>query len=252
MEIKDFIDNYLKWLKSEIKVQKIGEFYEITTPFLDPDNDAIQIYIKFDGKRVYFSDDGYTLHRLEAMGITFKGQRKKQLNDIILQYGVRQHGFELTAECSENDSPQKKHTFIQAILRINDLYVTSRNRVQSLFIDDINDYFDKNEIYCAPNIQLSGKSGFSHSYDFLIQRSKNKPERIVKALNIANQTNMGSILFSWEDTKTARPYESKLIVIVNDRNKVQDGVLDGFRNYDVTTILWSLKDEHENLNILSA
>jgi hypothetical protein len=252
MEIKDFIDNYLKWLKSELKVQKMGEFYEITTPFLDPDNDSIQIYVKFVGKRVFFSDDGYTLHRLESMGITFTGKRKKQLSDIIMQYGVKQNGFELTAECAERDAPQRKHMFIQAILRINDLYVTSRNHVQSLFIDDINEFFDKNEIYCAPNIQLSGRSGFTHSYDFLIQRSKDKPERLVKALNIANQTNMGSILFSWEDTKSVRPYESKLIVIINDRNKVQNGVLDGFSNYDVTTILWNHKDEQENLNILSA
>ena len=39
MNIQDYINDYAEWLKSEITFSKIGEYYEINTPFLDNDND---------------------------------------------------------------------------------------------------------------------------------------------------------------------------------------------------------------------
>lgn len=39
MEIKQLIDDYIHWLKKEITFEKIGEYYEITTPFLNSAND---------------------------------------------------------------------------------------------------------------------------------------------------------------------------------------------------------------------
>ena len=46
MDIQSLLDNYINWLKSEITFSQIGEYYEITTPFLDPSNDYLQIYVK--------------------------------------------------------------------------------------------------------------------------------------------------------------------------------------------------------------
>ena len=44
LDIQKLIDEYAVWLKSEITFEKIGEYYEITTPYLDIDNDYLQIY----------------------------------------------------------------------------------------------------------------------------------------------------------------------------------------------------------------
>lgn len=48
MEIKQLIDDYIHWLKKEITFEKIGEYYEITTPFLNSANDFIQIYVRIE------------------------------------------------------------------------------------------------------------------------------------------------------------------------------------------------------------
>ena len=48
MDIQKLIDEYAMWLKSEITFEKIGEYYEITTPYLDIDNDYLQIYVRQD------------------------------------------------------------------------------------------------------------------------------------------------------------------------------------------------------------
>ncbi len=38
MDIQKLIDDDTSWLKSEITLEKIGEYYEITTPYLDNAN----------------------------------------------------------------------------------------------------------------------------------------------------------------------------------------------------------------------
>ena len=45
MDIQKLINDYTQWLKSEITFSKIGEYYEITTPYLDNANDYLQIYV---------------------------------------------------------------------------------------------------------------------------------------------------------------------------------------------------------------
>ena len=53
MDIQKFIDEYISWLKSEITYSEIGEYCEINTPFLDNNNDYLQIYVKQEGNEIY-------------------------------------------------------------------------------------------------------------------------------------------------------------------------------------------------------
>ena len=41
MDIQKLIDDYATWLKQEITFEKVGEYYEITTPYLDKDHPKI-------------------------------------------------------------------------------------------------------------------------------------------------------------------------------------------------------------------
>ena len=42
MSIQKLIDTYAHWLKEEIVFKKMGEFYEITTPFYNNANDSFR------------------------------------------------------------------------------------------------------------------------------------------------------------------------------------------------------------------
>jgi hypothetical protein len=44
--MKNLIDDYLKWLRQKIIINPVGEWFEITTPFLNRHNDYIQVYAK--------------------------------------------------------------------------------------------------------------------------------------------------------------------------------------------------------------
>lgn len=252
MDINKYLDEYVTWLRSEITFSEIGEYYEINSPFLDNDNDYIQIYVKMEDNHIYFTDDGYTINRLEMTGFPFTPNRKKQLISILQQYGVSLDGMELTLKASAKEFPQKKHAFIQCILKVNDLCIVSKSRVTSYFLDDIKDYLHEKEIYPVMKVQFTGKSGFSHNYDFVISQTRTKPERLCVAINNPTKTSMSNVLFAWNDTKQVRDDESSLVVLLNDDNAIARGIEEGFNNYDVKTIRWSARDLPENLEMLSA
>ena len=252
MDIQKLINDYTDWLKSEITFEKIGEYYEITTPYLDSANDYLQLYVKQEDNQILFTDDSMTINNLKMHGITLTKNRKIQLQRILYQYGVQLDGDELIAKVPINNFPQKKHLFIQAMLRIDDMFSLSKTRVSSLFLDDVQEFFAEKEIYCTDNVQFMGKSGFSHNYDFLIQRSKTKPERLCQAVNNPNKTAMSNILFAWNDTKLVRGNNSQLIVILNDQNSIGKGIEEAFITYETKVILWSNRNNPNNIELLSA
>lgn len=71
MEIKQLIDDYIHWLKKEITFEKIGEYYEITTPFLNSANDFIQIYVRIDKDTIFFTYDMYMVTRNKTTSYFF-------------------------------------------------------------------------------------------------------------------------------------------------------------------------------------
>lgn len=252
MDIQKLIDEYALWLKSEISFERVDEYYEITTPYLDNANDYLQIYVRQDGDEIFFTDDGATIQGLKMAGYQFTKSRKLHLNRILSQYGVQLNGDELTAKAPIRGFAQKKHLLIQAMLRVDDMFVISKSKVSSFFLDDIQEFFEEREIFYADNVQFTGTSGFSHNYDFLLQRTKTRPERLCQAVNIPSKSNMSNILFAWSDTKPARKNGSQLIVILNDQNVIARGVEDAFLNYDAKVIRWTERGKAENLALLSA
>lgn len=81
----------------------MGEYYEITTPFLDTHNDYFQLYVRQEGDTIFFSDDGQTLSSLTMSGFQLTSNRKKQLQSILSQYGVKLDKNELIAAASIHD-----------------------------------------------------------------------------------------------------------------------------------------------------
>ena len=252
MDIDKYINDYISWLRSEIKFAKIGEYYEITSPYLDNNNDYIQIYVKQEKQTIFFSDDGYTLNNLKSHGLELTKSRKQQLYNILIQFGVEIKGNELVTKSSPHEFPVKKHMFIQAIMHINDMYLTLRTKNISYFIDDIQAYFADNDIFYTDNAKFTGRSGFTHNYDFIFQRTKNKPERFCLAINNPTKQIAGNTIFAWNDTKFTRKKDSSLIVLLNDTNSISESIIDGFSTYDIETAKWSNRNTESFRELFSA
>ena len=88
----DFSKQYLEWLKQNIEQYQVRDsIFRITLPFLDRNNDCVEVYIVDNGDGTYqITDDGATINDLEFSGfdIETSERRKKILNSIIAAYGI--------------------------------------------------------------------------------------------------------------------------------------------------------------------
>ena len=255
MEIQQMINNYTAWLKKEITTAAFGEYVEITTPYLDRFNDYMQIYIKQneDGS-ITMTDDGYIIGSLISSGMAFRkgANRQKMLDKISKNFGVSIANEEITTTATIHNFPQKKHMMVQAMLAVDDMFIASPENVAELFLEDIETYFLANDIFYSKDFSLLGKTGALYTYDFHLQRTKNKPERFCKGFNKLNQSKRDLTLFNWIDTQDKRGNTSELIVLYNDDNSVANEVLTGFDNYGIRTVPFSKRQEPSILNIFAA
>lgn len=245
-------EEYINWLEDEIKFEKIDEYIEITSPFLDRYNDYLQIYAKIEkDNEIFLTDDSYTINNLKMSGIDINSPKRKQLlNNFLNKYRVKLDNDSLVIKAGIEDFPQKILFLMQAMLNVDDMFMLSQNKVASIFLDDIKNFLDGKEIFYSENVNFIGKSGFFYSYDYLIQRTKNKPERLCKAINNPNKQNFQSTMFMWNDTKETRNADSQLIVFLNDENRIDPSIIEGFKNYEVNAVPWSKREKY--LELLTA
>jgi hypothetical protein len=52
------------------------------------------------------------------------------------------------------------------------------------------------------------------------------------------------LVFKWQDTRENRANDSKLFALLNDAERsVSATMIDAFRNYELTPVLWSERDK---------
>lgn len=244
---------YVDWLNEEIKLNKLNNNYiEITSPLLDINNDYQQVYVNISNpNELCISDDGYTINNLYMLGIDIKtGKRKELLNQILKKFGVHFVNNEILVYCNSHDFAQKLFLLSQAMSKIEDMFMLSKNKVASFFQEDVKNYLNKHEIYYSQDVNFIGKSGLLHSYDFLFQKTKTKHERLCQTINNPDMQSFKNCAFSWNDTKDKRDKNSEFIVLLNDKKSISQNVLNAFNNYDIKTILWSQIDK--NIDLLTA
>ncbi|MDA0832957.1 MAG: DUF1829 domain-containing protein [Planctomycetota bacterium] len=241
----DLISSYLSWLRQKMGVVAIGDTLEITTPFLDRHNDHIQVFVTPTESGLRLTDDGYILSDLRSSGCEVDTpNRKKILESILNGFGVSEVAGELALETSREKFPQKKHALLQAMLAVNDMFMTSRHRVATLFLEDVATFLDQNEIRYSPNVEFTGKSGFIHKFDFLIPKSPKRPERLVRAINHPSKDSVTSLLFNWTDIKDVRSQNSRFYVVLNDaEKKVSPDLIKAFEEYDINVIEWTKRQK---------
>lgn len=244
-EVQRLLDDYLAWLRDKTSLRQIDEWVEITTPYLDRHNDYIQIYAgKVNGGFV-LTDDGYTIDDLEQCGCKLESSKRQDLLKMTLNgFGVQLHDNALEVHASHDNFALRKHNLVQAILAVNDMFYLAMPMVASLFYEDVVAWLDLYEVRYTPKVKFTGKSGYDHLFDFVIPKSRCKPERILQAINRPNRETAQAVAFSWIDTKEVRPMDSKAYALLNDSEQaLSTGVIDALRNYDVQPIPWSKRDD---------
>jgi hypothetical protein len=244
-DIEKLLNDYRAWLKDKTTLREVnGSWVEITTPYLDRHNDALQLYARAENGGYVLTDDSYTIHDLEASGCNLNTEKRQDLLKMTLNgFGVRINNEALEVHASAENFPMRKHNLIQAILAVNDLFYLAQPFVASLFFEDVVAWLDQNDIRYTPKVKFTGISGFDHLFDFVIPKSPRKqPERIVQAIRNPSRDSAQAFLYAWSDTREVRPPESRAYAVLNDEEQTIPGaILDAFRNYKIQPVPWSTR-----------
>ena len=245
-EVRGLLDQYAQWLRDKSVLREVNERYvEITTPYLDRHNDYTQIYVGRDNGGFVLTDGGETIQDLRASGCDLETSKRRDLLTASLNgFGIRREGDALTVKATAQDFSLRKHNLVQAILAVNDLFYLAVPVIASLFLEDVTAWLELHDIRFTPNLKFTGRSGYDHTFDFVVPASRRAPERLIRAVNRPSRDLAESLAFSWVDTKEVRPTASKFYTFLNDENRIPPtSIADALRSYDIVPVLWSRRDD---------
>ncbi len=244
-EIKNLIDEYYAWLKDKTVLNQIDQWVEITTPYLDRHNDYLQIYAKESNGGFVLTDDGYTIEDLAHSGCNLESPKRQDLLQMTLNgFGVQIDGRALQVNASAENFAMRKHNLLQAMLAVNDMFYMAAPTVANIFYEDVEAWLDRHDIRHTPKVKFTGRTGFDHLFDFVIPKSRQKPERLIQTVNRPSRSNAQAVVLSWIDTKEVRTSGSIVYALLNDsEKKVDHTVMAALRIYDVKPVVWSQRED---------
>jgi hypothetical protein len=245
-EIRLLLDQYSRWLRDKSVLRELDDRYvEITTPYLDRHNDYAQIYVRRDNGGFLLTDGAETIEDLRSSGCDLETKKRKDLLVATLNgFGVQRDGDALVVKATSQNFSLRKHNLVQAILAVNDMFYLAVPVVASLFLEDVTAWLELHEIRYTPNVKFTGRSGYDHTFDFVVPASHRAPERLLKAINKPSRDIAEALAFSWVDTKEVRPTTSRFYAFLNDEDRTPSrSILDALRTYDIIPIAWGNRDE---------
>lgn len=243
-DIERLLHDYRTWLKDKMTLREVnGSWVEITTPYLDRHNDMLQIYARSENGGFILSDDSHIIHDLESSGCSLDTEKRKDLLAMTLNgFGVKLNQKAIEVHATSENFPLRKHNLIQAMLAVNDLFYLAKPFVDSLFFEDVVSWLDANDIRYIPKVKLPGTSGYDQSFDFVIPKFRDQPERIVEAITRPTRQTAQSLIHKWNDTRPVRSPGSRAYAVLNDvEQRVPATVLDALRNYEIEPVPWSTR-----------
>jgi hypothetical protein len=245
-DIRALMDEYSRWLRDKSILREVGDQYvEITTPYLNRHNDYTQVYVRRTDGGFLLTDDGETIADLRASGCDLETKKRKDLLAATVNgFGVQREGDALVVRTTSQNFPLRKHNLVQAILAVNDLFYLAIPIVASLFLEDVTAWLHLHEIRFTPNVKFTGKSGYDHTFDFVVPASRQASERLIRAVTRPSRDIAEALAFAWIDTREVRPPESKFYALLNDEDHVPLApVVDALRSYEIIAVPWSNRDQ---------
>ena len=238
----NFKTEYLNWIRENMEVvSSASGVIRLTAPFLDADNDFVEFYIRHDGDTLILSDAGETISNLELSNFRMSAKRREVLQTIARSNGVTLSADgELYVKSTMATFGAKANSLMQCMIKVSDMIILSDSNVKTFFSEDVKKYLDDHDIRYMPNVNFIGKSTFYTNYEFVIPKSKDKPERFITPINAARENIIKSTIFSWEDVRPSRGEDCVLYAIINDQDReIPPANTAALKEYGIRCVPWS-------------
>lgn len=240
----DIKKDYLDFLSNRTNETVIESdlVWRLTTPFVDYQNDSIEVYItKQEDGNFKITDDSATLGDLSFSGMDIFSSpiRKEKFYNIISTFQLKLLEQELSIVVPEKRISQGIFYISQAISKISSLILLQKQNIKNIFLEDVKALFRDNNIPFEAGHKVIGKSGMLTEFDMFLPRFKDATPTLLKAANKLRPAEAKEIIFEWEDTNGARPLGSQYIVLYNDEFGVQKKTIDAVKEYGINPVPYS-------------
>ena len=251
----DLAREYGAWLRERLTSVERGQSQVLSTPFLDPFHDGIQVHMEARGGAWVLHDNGDTIDNISCLGVKIEDSERRRalIQRATAGCAVRFENGRLETTATQANLPQRLHFLLTAILRFNDLWMSAVPHRWTDFFEMVAEFLEKQGVLYTANVSIPGKT-VEHSIDFVIPLPRRK-ERLVKLIGDPKPQTAKIISFSWMELQESRP-EADRVVLLNDVRppdplaqeeeeefrKVSEQTVAILRGYSTATYRWSERD----------
>lgn len=149
-----------------------GDYCRVSTPYLYPDGDNIDLYCEVKGDTVTVTDLAETMGwlRMQSIGTRRSPNQNRLIEDACITHGVEFHRGMLQARCRPGDDLAGVLTRVaQAALRVSDLWFTFRYRSGDSMVGEVGQYLTEHKLEHERSKKLSGRSSRVWNVDFHVR-----------------------------------------------------------------------------------
>jgi hypothetical protein len=211
----DFAADYLAWLRERVSQRPQGDAYVLSTPFLDPFNDGIQVHVTSNGPELTLHDAGATIDNLLTLGVQIEDSERRQalIRRALAGSPVEFVAGRLQTRATTANFAQRAHFLLTAMSRLNDLWMTAVPHSWTDFVELVSEFLDSKGVLYTANVSLPGRT-VEHPIDFIIPLPKKK-ERLIKLVAAPKSATAKLVSFTWLELMQTRP-EAERVVMIND------------------------------------
>jgi hypothetical protein len=146
-----------------------GNFLRIRTPFWYPDGGIVDIFLKQNEDNFTLSDLGESTGwlRLQTLSGKRSPRQLRLIQDVCLTIGIEFFKGQLLMRCKDlKKIPETVYRLGQAIIRISDIWFTTRTRSIESASDEVADFLQERSITFDRSVKLAGRSGREWTIDF--------------------------------------------------------------------------------------
>ena len=177
MRCEEVLKIYLDSLIEKFQVEPTDSGCIIYTPYLDPSNDPLSVFVEDLDDHFRISDTTQAFEYLFLHGIEIKQNSKQKwhLDTTLSRLGIGLATNELFVEVSKEGIADGIMRLTEAIRSIESLILTAKIRKYTDFGEEVADWLYGNNIFAERNKEFRGLNGRSIVVHFVIPRADPTP-----------------------------------------------------------------------------
>lgn len=192
MTCEEIISSYIEQLQGDFAcLPSPDNRVRLITPYLYPDHDRIELFIRIENQDVTISDLGETLTYLETTGLEVIGNsiREFKAHRIAEGVGVQIERGVIVKRGSVKNLGELIFDVVTACKAIGDLVYTTRAYEPALFEEEVAGYLIAENLTVEPRAPVIGKSGTNYRVSLRVRTG----QREALVATISPKTPKGSI-----------------------------------------------------------